>query len=68
MSQLNVTLSDNLDDKLNQIAISDAITKSEIIRKALQLYIAAREESQRGMKLYLTDPNDKSNKTEIVGL
>jgi len=68
MAKLNVTLSSELDDKLNEIAEFDSTTKSEILRKSLQLYIAGRENSRKGMKLYLIDPIDQKNKTEIIGL
>jgi predicted transcriptional regulator len=68
MTRLNVTLSSELDDKLNEIAELDSTTKSEILRKSLQLYLAAKEGSKKGMKLTLIDPNDQNNKTEIVGL
>lgn len=68
MAKLNVTLSGELDDKLNEIAELDSTTKSEILRKSLQLYLAGREGSKKGMKLYLIDPDDQSNKTEIIGL
>jgi len=68
MARLNVTLSSELDDKLNEIAEDDSTTKSEILRKSLQLYLAAKEGSKKGMKLTLIDPNDQNNKTEIIGL
>jgi predicted transcriptional regulator len=68
MARLNVTLSSELDDKLNEIAELDSTTKSEILRKSLQLYLAAKEGSKKGMKLTLIDPNDQNNKTEIIGL
>jgi predicted transcriptional regulator len=68
MTRLNVTLSSELDDKLNEIAALDSTTKSEILRKSLQLYLAAKEGSKKGMKLNLVDPNDQNNRTEIIGL
>jgi metal-responsive CopG/Arc/MetJ family transcriptional regulator len=68
MTRLNVTLSSELDEKLNEIAALDSTTKSEIFRKSLQLYLAAKKGSKNGMKLYLFDPKDQNNKTEIIGL
>lgn len=68
MSQFDVIISDDLDKKLNQIVYNDATTMSEVFRKSLQLYIAAREATQKGMTLNLVDPNDENNKTEIIGL
>lgn len=43
-------------------------SKSEILRKALQLYLAALEGNRSGLKVGLIDPETKEVKTEIIGL
>ncbi len=43
-------------------------SKSEILRKALQLYLAARDGSRHGLKLGLVEPKTEKLQTEIVGL
>lgn len=67
-SRFNIVLSDELSEKLDRIALQQESNKSEILRKALQLYLAAREGTQGGLKLGLVDPTSKEIKTEIVGL
>ena len=67
-SRFNIVLSDELSEKLDHIAVQQESNKSEILRKALQLYLAAREGTQEGLKLGLVDPTSKEIKTEIIGL
>ncbi|WP_412770856.1 transcriptional regulator [Ralstonia solanacearum] len=42
--------------------------KSEILRKSLQLFLAAREGKRRGLKLGLVEPTTEKLQTEIIGL
>lgn len=42
--------------------------KSEVLRKAITLYLAAREGSRRGLKVGLVEPKTQKLETEIVGL
>lgn len=67
-SRFNVVLSDNLNKQLDAAATDTETNKSEILRKALQLYLAALEGTRSGLKLGLIDPKDEKVKTEIVGL
>jgi metal-responsive CopG/Arc/MetJ family transcriptional regulator len=67
-ARFNVVLSDDLNQQIDQAVAESETTKSEILRKALQLYLAAREGSKNGLKLGLVDGQTEKLKTEIVGL
>jgi len=67
-AQCNVVLSDELNKAVDAVVNGSETTKSEILRKALQLYLAAREGSQRGLKLGLIDRKTQEFQTEIIGL
>ena len=67
MIRLNVTMSEDLYKKLDEISEQDQQTKSEILRKALYLFEVAREGKHAGKRLTLVDANGKET-TEIVGL
>ena len=66
--RFNVVLSDDLNRAIDKAAEEAEMNKSEILRKALQLYLAAREGKQRGLKLGLVEPSSEKLQTEIVGL
>ncbi len=66
--RLNVVLSDDLNREIDKAAEETESNKSEIMRKALQLYLAAREGKRRGLKLGLVEPVSEKLQTEIVGL
>jgi len=66
--RLNVILSDDLNREIDRVAEEAETNKSEILRKALQLYLAAREGKQRGMKIGLVDSSTDKLQTEIIGL
>ncbi len=66
--RFNVVLSDELIAAMDQVADKNETSKSDILRKALQLYLAAKEGTKQGMKLGLVDPTTKELKTEITGL
>jgi len=66
--RLNVILSDDLNREIDQVVKETESSKSEILRKALQLYLAGREGKRRGLKLGLVDPATQKIETEIVGL
>lgn len=66
--RFNVSLSDDLNREIDQVVAESENTKSEILRKALQLYLAAREGNRRGLKLGLVEPETHKLQTEIVGL
>jgi len=66
--RLNVVLSDDLNQEIDKAAAAAETNKSEIIRKALQLFLVARDGKQRGLKLGLVEPKTEKLQTEIVGL
>jgi predicted transcriptional regulator len=66
--RFNVVLSDDLNREIDKAAAETETNKSEILRKALQLFLAAREGKLRGLKLGLVDPKTEKLQTEIVGL
>jgi predicted transcriptional regulator len=66
--RFNVVLSDELNRAIDQAAEETETNKSEILRKALQLFLAAQEGKQRGLKLGLVEPKTEKLQTEIVGL
>lgn len=67
-ARFNVVLSDDLNREIDHAAQETETNKSEIIRKALQLYLAARAGKSRGLKLGLVEPNTDKLQTEIIGL
>lgn len=66
--RFNVVLSDDLNREIDKVAQEAETNKSEILRKALQLFLAAREGRQRGLKLGLVEPKSEKLQTEIIGL
>lgn len=66
--RFNVVLSDDLNRAIDKAADETETNKSEILRKALQLYLAARDGKLRGLKLGLVEPTSEKLQTEIVGL
>lgn len=66
--RFNVVLSDDLNREIDRAADEAETNKSEILRKALQLYLAARDGKQRGLKLGLVEPKSQKLETEIIGL
>ena len=66
--RFNVVLSDDLNKEIDQAVKETESTKSEILRKALQLYLAAREGNRKGSKLGLFEPKTRELQTEIIGL
>jgi predicted transcriptional regulator len=63
-----VVLSDDLNREIDKAAEETESNKSEVLRKALQLYLAARDGKRRGLKLGLVEPKSEKLQTEIVGL
>lgn len=66
--RFNVILSDDLNREIDKVAEETESNKSEILRKALQLYLAARDGKRRGLKLGLIEPESEKLQTEIVGI
>jgi predicted transcriptional regulator len=66
--RFNIVLSDELNREIDRVAEEAETNKSEILRKSLQLFLAAREGKERGLKLGLVEPQTGKLQTEIVGL
>ena len=66
--RFNVVLSDGLNRAIDKAVEESESSKSEVLRKALQLYLAARDGARRGLKLGLVEPKTEKLQTEIVGL
>jgi predicted transcriptional regulator len=66
--RLNLVLSDDLNNAIDAAAAAAETNKSEILRKALQLFLAARAGKERGLKLGLVEPVTEKLQTEIIGL
>ncbi|MDB0539243.1 transcriptional regulator, partial [Ralstonia solanacearum] len=60
--------SDDLNREIDRVAEETETNKSEILRKSLQLFLAAREGKRRGLKLGLVEPTTEKLQTEIIGL
>jgi predicted transcriptional regulator len=67
MIRLNITISDDLAAKLDELSGESQTSKSEILRKALTLFDLAREGKRHGKKLALVGEGGQVT-TEIVGL
>ena len=66
--RFNIILSDDLNREIDRAALETESSRSEIFRKALQLFFAAREGKRRGLKLGLVEPTNEKLQTEIIGL
>lgn len=62
-----VVLSEDLDREINKAAEDAGSTRSEVVRKALTLYLAAVEKKKQGLKLGFARP-DQTLETEVIGL
>ncbi len=67
MIRMNITISDDLAERLGALSAQNDTTKSEIFRKALTLFDLAQEGKREGKKLALVG-NGGQIVTEIVGL
>lgn len=63
-----MVLSDDLNRAIDKVVSESETSRSEILRKALQLYLAARVGKRRELKLGLVEPDTEKLYTEIVGL
>jgi len=67
MIRMNITISDDLAERLNALSEQSDTSKSEIFRKALTLFDLAQEGKREGKKLALVGSGGQVM-TEIVGL
>lgn len=67
-SRFNIALSDDLAREIARAAEEAETTQSEIFRKALQLFLAARDGRSRGLKFGLVNPETMKLETEVIGI
>lgn len=67
-NRLNLVLSDNLSKKIDELARESNTNKSEILRKALTMYIAAKEAPKEGRKIGLVNSKTEKLEVEFIGL
>ena len=65
--RLSLSMSPELNDRLEQLATSSHTTKTEILRKAIALYDVVAEAKSEKKRLGILDQN-KRLLTEIVGI
>lgn len=65
--RVQLILSDELEREINNAAEESGNTRSELVRKALTLYLAALEKKKQGLKLGFAKP-DQALETEVIGL
>lgn len=66
--RLNLVLSDDLNTEIEKVVSTSETNKSEIIRKALQIFLAAQKGKEQGLKLGLVDAQTRTLQTEFIGL
>jgi len=66
-TRYTVTLSDALAKTIKAVADDSSISEGDVLLKALQLYLAAREATKNGLKVGLAT-QETELETEIVGL
>jgi len=66
--RLNLVLSDDLDREISRVADDAESSKSEVLRKALQLYLEATNAAKRGLQVGLVNPTTNVVETKIIGL
>lgn len=66
--RMNLVLSDDLNKEIERIVAETESNKSEVIRKALQIYLAAQRGKSEGLKLGLVEPQTRQMQTEFIGL
>lgn len=67
-TRLHIILSDDLAAEVDGVVEDTESTRSEVIRKALQILIAAHEGKARGLRLGLCHPETRVMETEFIGL
>lgn len=67
-ARFSVVFSDDLNSEIDRVVAQDESTKADVLRKALQLYLAVRDGKRRGLMVGLVHPGTQKLETEIVGL
>jgi predicted transcriptional regulator len=67
-ARFNLVLSDELNNAIDKLAEESETNKSEILRKSLQLYLAAKTGKKNDLSVGLVDPETQEMRTEFIGL
>lgn len=67
-ARLHIILSKDLNAEVERVVDETESNRSEIIRKALHLYVAAHDAKKRGLKLCLVNAETDKVETQIIGL
>jgi metal-responsive CopG/Arc/MetJ family transcriptional regulator len=62
-----IVLSEDLDQEINRAVQDSGSNRSEVVRKALTLYMTALEKKKQGLKLGFAR-QDQTLETEVIGL
>lgn len=65
---VTMTLKQDMHDTMTEIMREDSINRSALLRKALALYIAARDGARRGYALRLVEPTSGQPIKELRGI
>ena len=68
MMRFDLSISEDLNAKISEVAQETGKDHSQILRRALLLYFAANEGVKAGKKVGLVDAETNLLQTEIVGL
>ncbi len=66
--KLTLELSEDVNNTLEALAEENGTTKSDVLRKAIALVMAASIGKKKGRELALIDPKSEKVVTHIVGL
>ena len=66
-TRFTVTLSDRLNNQLEEVIGEDDESKAQFMRKAIQLYIVSRQAAREGKKVGIAKP-DTELATEFINL
>lgn len=67
-ARLHIILSKDLNTEVERVVEEAETNRSEVIRKALHLYVAAHDGKRRGRKLCLVNAETDKVETQIIGL
>lgn len=67
MTRLTVSLSNDIDKRLTEIATKGGISKPEAIRRAMALFSIVEKEKEKGNSLGILRENPDNHEVEVVG-
>lgn len=67
-TRIHIILSDDLSNAVDRVVEDTESNRSEVLRKALHLLVAAHDGKNKGLKICLVEAETQSIKAEIIGL